>query len=207
MPDDRRRVPFPYDMELKKFDQAFRDNLRAYLNNKRAEFIPAENVQAYQHGTGWKSGVSDDVSELRSHEHELTVKFDDLIAHDVSSMRKTFLQLADALHGSEMRMMYSIVSKAADAAGNKVSAKSAGSHAEAFLEALRRIEFGVDRDGRPSLPQIHASPEMVDAMLKELQNQGPEFEREVERIKQEKIAEAQAREHSRLLRFKRIMPI
>ena len=202
MPEQPRRIPFQYSSELDKFSEAFEESLRSYLNAKRAELMPAENVQAYRHGTAWKSGASEELSEMQSHEHGMAVKFDDVIAQDVSAMRRTFLQLADAMHGSIMQMMYSTVSEAANAVGNTVSVKAAGSHAKAFLKMLQKIEFGVDRHGKPSLPQIHASPELVDAFLKDLQKQGPEFEIEVERIKQEKIASALERERERLSRFR-----
>jgi hypothetical protein len=202
MPEQPRRVPFQYGLELDKFEKAFAESLRSYLNTKRAELMPAENVQAYRHGTAWKSGASEEVSEMQSHEHGMTVKFDDVITHNVSAMRRTFLQLGDAMHTSIMQMMYFTVSKAANAVGNTVSVKAAGSPAKAFLDMLQKIEFGVDRHGKPSLPQIHASPELVDAFLKDLQKEGPEFEIEVERIKQEKIAAALEREQERRSRFK-----
>jgi hypothetical protein len=203
MPEEPRKIPFQYSSELDKFDSAFEESLRAYLGTKRAQLMPAENVQAYRHGTAWKSGASEEVSEMQSHEHRMAIKFNDVIAHDVSAMRRTFLELADAMHTTIVQMMYSTVSEAANAVGNTVSVKAAGSHTKAFLEMLKKIEFGVDRHGNPTLPEIHASPQMVDAFLKELQRQGPEFENEVQRIKQEKIAHALEREQERLSRFRK----
>jgi hypothetical protein len=202
MAEQPRKIPFQYGPELEAFDRSFEESLKSHLEKKRAEFMPAENVQAFRHGTGWKTGASEDVSEMQPHEHGMAIKFDDIIAHDVSVMKVTFLGIADAMHASIMKMMYSEVSRVANAVGNAASIKTTGSHAKAFLEMLKKIEFGIDRHGRPTLPQIHASPEMVDVLLKDLQNQGPEFENEVEKIKKEKAAAALERERGRRSRFK-----
>jgi hypothetical protein len=68
---------------------------------------------------------------------------------------------------------------------------------------LEKIEFGVDRDGNVTLPQIHAAPNVVDEIHRVLTSQGPDFERRVERVKREKIKAALKKEESRKARFPR----
>ena len=197
-------APFQYASELEQFSRSFNESLGAYQDKKRAEFMPAENAQAYRHGTRWRNGASDrpdQVSEMQSHEHELTIKFEDIVGHNLHVMGKLFIQLGDAIHSSVMQMMYKTVSEAAESVGNAVSLKESGSHAKAFAETLRRIEFGVDRSGKPTLPQFHASPQLVDAFLADLRAQGPEFEQEVREIIEEKTTAAFKRENERRAKF------
>jgi hypothetical protein len=204
MPQTSGRVPFPYTPELKRFEQAFSESLRAHLDMKRAEFMPPENVQVYRHGTSWRSDSSshpDEISELQSHEHGLTIRWQDIIADDLSVMKRIFVDLGERMHGTIVREMYAKVSEAAESVGNTLSLKDVGSHAKAFLEMLRKIEFGVDREGKPSLPQFHASSEMIDAFLADLQSQGPDFEEQVRDIMKNKIAAAQERERVRRSKF------
>ena len=100
-----------------------------------------------------------------------------------------------------MEAMYRTVHEATEKTGNKVSVKEEGSQAEAFVKMLETIEFGVDRDGNPSIPEIHASPEVADKMFKELSSQGPEFEKRIEEIKARKIGEALDKEQERLSKY------
>lgn len=127
---------------------------------------------------------------MQTHQHELTIKFDDLIEHNLVAMKTALIEIVNTMHASIMTVFYSNVKETAESVGNTLSLKDTGSNAIAFLEVLKKIEFGIGKDGKPSLPQIHASPEMVDAFLSDLRSQGPEFEQEVEQIVREKVAAA-----------------
>jgi hypothetical protein len=111
--------------------------------------------------------------------------------------------VAETISSEMKKNIYATVSAAADGTGNVVSTKAAGSPALAFLEMLRKIEFGVNPKGEVTLPDLHLSPEMGQKMFDDLNSQGPEFRNEVERIKREKALDALQREQARLAKFQK----
>jgi hypothetical protein len=100
-------------------------------------------------------------------------------------------------------MMYSTISDSCEISGNIVDAKKAGSIPASFIEMISKIELSVGRDGKVSMPEIHAGSEMAQKLFTELSSQPPEFSEEVEKIKAEKTAEAFKREEIRKQKFKR----
>lgn len=97
------------------------------------------------------------------------------------------------------KMLYSTVAEICDATGQTVDAKGK-SFPDAFLEAFRKLEFVVGRDGTVSLPEIHVGN--MD-MVKQLESMGEEYHREFERLKEEKVAHAKAQEAIRKAKFRR----
>ena len=106
------------------------------------------------------------------------------------------------MSGQFARSIYSVVGAAAERVGNVVSNKETGSTAQSFLAMLKKIEFGVDRDGNVSLPQVHVGPDMAEKMINELQSQPPEFGEEVERVKAQRSEQALQKEAERKAKFK-----
>src|SRR4051812_39942287 len=103
-----------------------------------------------------------------------------------------------------MRGLYETVSEAVEQVGNVVSGKGKPKP-EAILKALRKIEFGVNRKGEVTRPEIHLHPDQVPEFVKAVQEAGPEFNAEVNRVTAEKDAAALAREAERKARFKKRM--
>jgi hypothetical protein len=102
-----------------------------------------------------------------------------------------------------IEMLYTTISASAEATGNVIDAKAAGSIAASFLEMLKKIELAVDRNGEVKMPEIHVAPALGRKMIAELEAQPPEFREQVERVKAEKMASAFEREKERKERFKR----
>jgi hypothetical protein len=100
-----------------------------------------------------------------------------------------------------MRTLYETVSSAVQEVGNVVDAKGKPTP-DVFLEMLRKIEFGVNRRGEVTRPEIHVHPETAPGLIKALEDAGPAFQAEVDRLTAEKEAEALAREARRKARFK-----
>jgi hypothetical protein len=130
------------------------------------------------------------------------ISHDSLMRNDLNAFRSFLDTMCQAMSGQMQSEIYSTVSEAADSVGNTVSGKEAGSLAAAFLEMLKKIEFGVDSNGQVTLPSIHVSPEMGRKMLEELNAQTPDFYQEVERIKLEKVTAALQKERERLARYR-----
>jgi hypothetical protein len=99
-------------------------------------------------------------------------------------------------------MMYAKVAEGADAVGNTVDAKQFASPALAFLEGLKRVEFGVDRQGNPSRPQFHLGKKALEALQRDFEKHGKPLQDKIEEITKQKEREAVERNKSRLRRFK-----
>lgn len=109
--------------------------------------------------------------------------------------------MVEGVHSEFMKMMYQTVHEATERTGNVVDAKQHDSPAEAFMEMLRKIEFGVDRDGAVSQPQIHLAPELYEKFVKDIDTQGLEFREKVKELTAAKRAAARKREAKRKARF------
>ena len=109
--------------------------------------------------------------------------------------------MVEGVHSEFMKMIYQTVHEATERTGNVVDAEQHGSPAKAFMEMLRKIEFGVDRDGAVSRPQIHLGSEIYEKFTKDIEAQGVEFREKVEELTAAKEAAALEREAKRKARF------
>jgi len=101
-----------------------------------------------------------------------------------------------------METMYAKVEEGAEAVGNVVDAKQFDSPALAFLEGLKRVEFGVDRQGNPSRPQLRLGQAALEALQRDFAKHGEELQDKIQEITKQKEQEAVERNKSRLRRFK-----
>jgi hypothetical protein len=199
------RIPFPADKASKAFIGAMVVVIRERTDALMTNVLSQENIQSFYHGEGWIDQGHDGPTntgtfELSQVEHVIEVG--DISSSDFSILFKFIESMAQSLFENMMKLLYSRVSEAVESVGNVVSAADSGSTAAAFLEMLRKIEFGVDNKGKVSLPQIHVHPDNAAKLESELANQGRAFQLEAEVIKSEKIADALKREQARLARFK-----
>ena len=134
---------------------------------------------------------------------EWTIPFKDIADNDLSLIARSILPLNEEIERQFARNMYGLVGAAAEKVGNVVDAKASGSIAASMLEMLRKIEFGVSRDGTVSMPQIHVGPDMAERIAKELKNVPPEIEAEFKEVKAKKVEDALDREAERKAKFKR----
>jgi hypothetical protein len=67
---------------------------------------------------------------------------------------------------------------------------------------LKKVEFGVDREGNVCLPEMHVAPDMAEKIVNELKSQPPEYSAEVERLKAERSEQALQKEAERKAKFK-----
>lgn len=201
-----KKLPFTFSEEIYSFDKSFTRLLGKVVENEQLQFISIENIQGYSHGINWQSHYASDpneVSVMQKHSHEISIKFEDVINNEISVIRQTLQSLVQQMTSTFMRIMYEAVHESTEKTGNVVSAVGSGSYSAAFLEMLEKIEFGVDRDGNPTLPEIHAPPGVAEKIFAELSSQGPEFETKVEQIKKQKMHAAIEREEARRSKFVR----
>lgn len=174
------------------------------MEEVRSSFIPRENTLSFSHGHGWRSQPTkhgDSEGDFQEHSVELSLPFEDIRQNRLDAMARFHSELIDAMQRSFMINLYGTVTKAVEKTGNTVSATDHASLAATFLDAMKRIEFGVGRDGEISMPEFHGSKEMHEKFLASLDAQGAEFVDELNHVKATKTAEAFAREEERVSKF------
>lgn len=201
---EERKEIFVFSDELSGFDDGVTDLIRRQIDLQREELIPPENVIAYSHGQGWLTNEPQNSlgeEKFKTLSHEELIKFQNIVGHDLSIVPTYILAMIKAIHDGIIKSMFEKIHEATEKTGNVVNAKELGSPAEAFLEALRKIEFGVSRDGTVSRPTFHLSPKMHETFMAELEAQGEEFKKKVEAITAAKEKTALEREAERKKKF------
>jgi len=198
-----RQIPASRARQAEQFQHALNKFIERIVRDSLAHMIAAENRLRLYHGRSWGGGESTDSSQgtLRLTSAESAVAFEKVMQNDVQAIQGFLTSIVEQISSGMKKNIYAMVSAAADSTGNAVSARADGSLAQAFLEMLQKIEFRVNAKGEITLPDMHISPEMGRKMLNDLQAQGPEFHREVERIKKEKGLAALQREQARLDKY------
>ena len=202
--DTDRKEIFSFRSEQREFDAAVAEIIRGLIEQNRNAVMSPDNVIAYSHGEGWIAWQQNDEETthfFQEHTHGENIRFQDIIDHKLSILPDFILHMAEGVHSIFMKSVYKTLHEATEKTGNVVDVKQHGSAADAFLEMLRKIEFGVDRHGTVSRPQIHLPPQAYQKFVKDLEAQGDEFKKKVEEITAAKEAAALEREAKRRERF------
>lgn len=203
-PQTRRPVPFPDWRGGRTFNAKFQELVGEMLRRMVDAHIPPENTHSFHHGTGWIQRREDGSAmsgEVKAHSAESELRFDDVISARLSAVHDQARSVVQQMESGFIRSMYETISTAVEEVGNVIDAKGKPP-TEAFLEMLRKIEFGINRDGSVTRPEIHMSPEKAEKFITALEQAGPAFEAEVDRLVTAKEAEAAEREMERRARFK-----
>jgi hypothetical protein len=194
--------------ERREEENAFEASVMALLGQlqkrSRETFVSEQNVLRMNHGGNWVHSARAPEPDVTMHKisAEYSIPFKDIAENDLGLIARTMLPLSQEMEKQFAHNMYGVVGAAAEKVGNVVDARAAGSFAQSMLEMFKKIEFGVDRDGNVSLPQIHVGSETFERISKEMQNVPPEIEAEIEQIKAEKIQAALNREIERKAKFR-----
>jgi hypothetical protein len=201
-----QKIPFRLSSIISDFDKALSEDVAIAIKEQRKAVLPGDNVFGYTHGTRWHTRTTEtneenEINEMQRHSTEVEISFQDILDNDLEALARYRNTLVSGMMQELMSVIYQTVSESTEKTGNVVNAKGGGFKAEQFIEMLQKIEFGVDRDGNVSFPEIHAGPELAEKMLKELSSQGPEFEKRVQEITREKSEAALKREAGRKSKF------
>lgn len=191
---------------ISDFDKALSEDVAIAIKEQRKVVLSGDNVFGYTHGTRWHTRTEEttdenETNEMQKHTTEVEIPFQDIIDNNLEALTRYRNTIVSGMMQELMRVMYETVNESTKRTGNVVDAKGGGFKAEQYIEMLEKIEFGVDRNGNVSFPEIHAGPELVEKMLKELSAQGPEFEKRVQEITQNKSEAALKREAERKSKF------
>lgn len=200
-----RKEYFSFPEETGQFDKALTELIQNLAHEKRDSMLPSENIMHYSHGTMWvatSSDSSDAQGEMKVHSTETMISMDDIRQHKLEALPNFLEDIVKKMHESMMRMMYQTVSDSCEQSGNTVSAKDYETQADAFLATLKKIEFGVDRTGNVSMPELHVHPKAFAKFKEQAEAKGQPFKDEVDKVIKEKSEEALEREKKRIARFK-----
>lgn len=170
-----------------------------------SRYVSPENAHRFRHGGDWSHPGEPNLPStgLQTHSAGISTKFDDIVDNNLGLIRHSCQQIVEAMDQQFAEMFYSTVAKTCDKFGNTISTKSEGSLKDAFLKMLEGIEFHADKNGRVTLPEIHAGTNVAENMIAELEAAPPEFQERVEALKARKTDEALAREAARKAKFAR----
>lgn len=201
----RRTNYFSDETGDEEFHQSFVKLLAQIQKEAFSKYLNPENTHRFKHGGQWAHPAAPDVlpGDMKAYSAQTEVSFDKLVNHDLTVIDKVLGQLAESMERQFVAMMYSAVSAAAEAFGNTVDAKAAGSPHEALAQMLEKIEFAADKFGNVSPPTMHLAPEAFQALERSAADAPPEFHQRIEAIKARKTAEAIEREVQRKARFVR----
>jgi hypothetical protein len=201
--DEQRREFGSYVRENSAVQQSVTEAIGALARKRVHEFIPEENTRRFMHGTAWSAPASPDMApgEMTTISDVFEMKWADIADHNLSIISRSITEIATSMADQQVKNLFQSVSRVCDQSGNVVDAVER-SIADAFMEMIEKIEFGVDANGEVSLPSIYVGPDMADRILKELQDQPPEYQARAEALIEEKKAAALTTEEARLKRFR-----
>jgi hypothetical protein len=199
-----KKIPFPAIKSSKAFSGAMKELVNTLHTKNVYKVLSPRNVEHLHHGLGWRTHSGDEsakeLTTLKEHRVEHSIKFEEIVLHKLELIPSTIGSILEAMQSQLMTLLYSKVSESTEKSGNVVSVAKMGSSQEAFLEMLRKIEFGTDEHGKVTLPEIHLAP--GNPLLNDLKLAGPEFEAKADAIIQEKSLAALQRERDRVSKFK-----
>ncbi|MDC7675551.1 hypothetical protein [Asticcacaulis machinosus] len=198
------RLYYAFGREQHAFAKTFAKCMNNLHQEIASEVIGQDNLQNYQHGGSSFHPASPNLprSELKESSAIMETKFEDIIGQNLALLPQALQHLHDAMTRNFYEMLFSGVTASCDRVGNTVSALDYANNAEAMLDALRKVEFSVDRNGKVTLPEILVGPGSAEPMRRDLDNQPQSFRDEWDAVIKEKSGSALAREVERRQRFK-----
>lgn len=200
-----RREYCSFSRETEAVERSVAKAIGDIVRRRTNEFIPEENTLRFNHGTMWSSPAKPELGEdeMVTIGQESLIEFKDIVDQNLSIIPTSIMTIGTEMADEQIKMMFRTVSAACDQSGNIVRAAERPL-AEAFMEMLEKIEFGVDRSGEVSIPSIYVPPDASDRMIGELEGQPDEYQERIREIIEAKKAAALDAEQVRLGRFKRL---
>lgn len=203
-PERQRAEYFSFHQRQSSFDDAMNELIIKLADNAREKILPSRNALRYQHGTtsiSTNSNYSTEETGFIKHETVVQTKFADITDRNIQALPAFLEQIVEGMHRQFAQFMYSYLSEVCDKSGQTISGKGVPP-AQAFLQALRSMEFGIDAGGKVSKPAFHAGSEAMQALFADIEKQGAAFEEEFAQIIQEKEENALRREENRKTRYR-----
>lgn len=168
-----------------------------------AKYMNPENTHRFKHGGHWSHPAAPNVppTNMKTHSAETEISFDKIVNHDLTVIDQVIGQISESMESQFAKMLFTNVAAAADAVGNTVDAKAAGSIHEAIAQIFDKVQFSADKFGNVTPPSIYLGNQASQALQNSAANAPPEFHQRIEAIIARKTAEALERETQRKARF------
>ena len=202
---EKRNDYFSFPIETQQFDKAMTELIGDLSRIERTKIIPVDNVMRYSHGIKWVSVSSDsseEENEMDIHTTETIIDMKDIRRHNLQALPDFLSNIVKGMNDTFQKIMYQTISESCEKSGNSISRKDYETNADAFLATLKKIEFGVDKEGKVSLPEFHVGSGALKAFQQDAEAKGEEFQKEVDAVIEQKSAAALEREAKRIARFK-----
>jgi hypothetical protein len=200
-----RRIPYPNFADSHEFMERLAGWMRLRIDESMGGMIPKENTERFYHGRTFvfqQDDLSTHHGEFNKQSVENTLELESIILGDLQALPRFLGTLVTTFVRQMKLLLFQRVGEAAESVGNTVDARQHPSMADAYLEMFRKVEFGVDKDGKVSLPELVLHPSTAERLQEELSKQGPEFRQAIQTLTNQKIADALGRERDRLSKFK-----
>jgi hypothetical protein len=202
-----RRIPFPAIAAGRSFIEQMNAGMRARVDELMGEMIPKENTEVFYHGRTFvyrQEDLSSHESTMETHTAEHELNLESILVGDLRALPNFLDTITTNFVRQLKKLLFQRAGEAADSVGNTVDARQHTSIADAYLEMFRRVEFGVDRQGNVSFPELVLHPNTAQRLQEELSKQGPDFRQAIQNLTNQKISDALARERERLSKFKQL---
>jgi hypothetical protein len=131
----------------------------------------------------------------------ITIKDEEVPGMTLELLLQKLDDAAQDMARQQGESVYRSISEATEKAGNVVDAGGQRLTAQSILDALSKIQIDFNRDGTPSMPEIHIHPRLSEAVLRagEELEKNSDLKRQLKQILAEKREEWRAREATRRL--------
>lgn len=202
---DLRRIPYPVISASREFMEQLVRGMRLRIDEFMGVMISKDNTETFYHGRTFvyqQDDLSTHEGEFKNQSAEHDLEMQSILSGDLQALPRFLETLVNSFVHQMKQLIFQRAGEAADSVGNTVDARQHPSIAEAYLEMFRRVEFGVDKDGEISRPELFLHPDTAKRLQEELSKQGPEFRQAIQTLTDQKIADAFRRERERLSKFK-----
>ncbi len=202
---DPRIFCFDRPEEEEAFEQSVVALIETLNERARAMFVSPQNVLRMNHGRQWvhSARAPEPDTSMHSISTKWQIPFADLANNDLELIARSVLPVSEEMSRQFAQNTYRVLGAAAESVGNVVNAKIAGSVIASLQEMMSKIEFGVDREGKVSMPQIHVGTGAYEKLVEAIENMDPEVAAGIELLKETKSKQALEREAERVAKFRR----
>lgn len=197
--------PFLSPKESKEFNKSVNSFISDMCDQKMSLVSSPENRYTLHHGTSFTfSSIDNTESSLTKHSITIEYKYEDVKNYKIEQLYNFIDNFIEQMSSQMMQTIYQTIGASCDKIGNVIDVKKEKiSIADAFLETLRKVEFGVDKHGKVTIPQIHIHPSQAK-FIEELQAQDETYQQLIQDIQKEKSEQAIQKEKYRLAQFEGI---
>ena len=199
-PPSKRSSFFERRQGCKAFAEAYLTFARKLLEVERTKLVPISSAQRFFHGSTHVTHFEQQPRniEMSVHSVEMRTAFNDIASGNDTIIAGSLSRMVESISHQFKVSFYQTINDTCDEHGNTIQASRDTPLEAQIKDMLEKVEFAVDREGNVQLPQIHASPEMAERLLRLENEESPEIEALIAR----KSEAALVREEDRKRRFK-----